>query len=372
MIGKGIAFKTKYRIASFLVMVLAGSLLGFAPSSAATTTTTACVTTKTGAIRILLKGTCKAKIEKKISWKSNGVRGIQGVQGIQGIQGIQGAQGLTGAQGATGAAGVNGNTIWYGTIAPAANIGVAGDFYVNTVTNFWFGPKTTVWPAGISLVGPAGAGATGATGPAGPAGATGPAGPAGATGPAGASGATGAPGQSGYSSLWFTPADLLYGRGSDTSTVASVRIGDYDEEVLDIDQDQTKFFWRGVPKGWGSATSTTWKIFWATDGIGSKVGFDLYTASGTVGARVSPDLVPGCNVGCSSSNQIDPLAAGRLNVTTITLTNELGNTGGITEGGIFHIGFSRASQLFDGTNFIADGLYQGKVYIFGMSVVANF
>ena len=60
-------FKVKGRTSSFLVMVMAVSLLGFAPSSAATSTTTACVTTKTGAIRILLKGTCKPKVEKKIS-----------------------------------------------------------------------------------------------------------------------------------------------------------------------------------------------------------------------------------------------------------------------------------------------------------------
>jgi hypothetical protein len=223
------------------------------------------------------------------------------------------------------------------------------------------------------LVGPAGAGATGATGATGPAGPAGATGATGATGPAGASGATGAPGQSGYSSLWFTPADLLYGRGLDTSTVASVRIGSYDEEVLDIDQDQTKFFWRGVPKGWGSATSTTWKIFWTTDGVGAKVGFDLFTTSGTAGARVSPDLVPGCNTGCSSSTQQDPLPAGTMNVTTITLNNTEGDAGEITEGGIFHIGFARGSYLYEGgSTFTADGLYQGKVYIFGMSVVANF
>jgi hypothetical protein len=168
------------------------------------------------------------------------------------------------------------------------------------------------------------------------------------------------------------PADLLYGQGSDTSTVAFVRIGLYDEEVLDINQDQTKFFWRGVPKGWEAATSTTWRIFWATDGVGAKVGFNLYTTSGTAGASVSPDLVPSCNLGCSSENQQEPLAAGTVNVTTITLPNDNG-PGRLTESGIFHIGFARASALYVGdTTFIDNGLYQGKVYVFGMSVVANF
>ena len=339
-----------------MVAVLAVSLLGFAPSSAATTTTTACVTTKTGAIRILLKGTCKPKVEKKISWKSNGVQGIQGIQGVQGIQGIQGIQG---AQGLTGAAGLNGNTIWYGNTAPALNIGVAGDFYVNTLTNYWFGPKTTIWPTGVSLVGPAGASGAGSTGPAGATGATGPA------------GATGATGQSGYSSLWFTPRDLLNGVNGDTSTVTSVILGPYYEEVLDLAKSQTKFFWRAVPKGWEAAVSTTWKIYWSTDGVGSKVGFTLYTKSGTEGDAFS-SLAPGCNLGCSSSNQKDPLPVGQMNVTTITLPNTIGSTGKIVSDGIFHIGFNRSNYLWTGTSYITDGLYNGKVYVFGMSVVANF
>jgi hypothetical protein len=352
----------KSRTSSFLVAVLAVSLLGFAPSSAATTTTTACVTTKTGAIRILLKGTCKPKVEKKISWKSNGVQGIQGIQGVQGIQGIQGTQGLTGA------AGLNGNTIWYGNTAPALNIGVAGDFYVNTLTNYWFGPKTTIWPTGVSLVGPAGASGAGSTGPAGATGATGPAGATGATGPAGTTGATG---QSGYSSLWFTPRDLLNGVNGDTSTVTSVILGPYYEEVLDLAKSQTKFLWRAVPKGWEAAASTTWKIYWSTDGVGSKVGFTLYTKSGTEGDAFS-SLAPSCNLGCSSSTQKDPLPVGQMNVTTITLPNTNGSTGKIVSDGIFHIGFNRSNYLWTGTSYITDGLYNGKVYVFGMSVVANF
>jgi hypothetical protein len=154
--------------------------------------------------------------------------------------------------------------------------------------------------------------------------------------------------------------------------VSYVRLGDYDEDVLDIALEQTKFFWRGVPKGWGSATSTTWKIYWATDGGGAKVAFNLYTASGNEGETISPDLVPACNIGCNSKNQKDPLAPGKMNVTTITLPNSLGNPGYVAEGGIFHIGFDRSNFLFDGTNFIENGLYKGKVYVFGMSVVANF
>jgi hypothetical protein len=58
--------KNLHKISIFSVLVLGSSLLGFAPSSAASPTTNACVNQKTGAMRILLKGTCKAKVEKKL------------------------------------------------------------------------------------------------------------------------------------------------------------------------------------------------------------------------------------------------------------------------------------------------------------------
>jgi hypothetical protein len=52
-------------------------------------------------------------------------------------------------------------------------IGVDGDFYINTATNFIFGPKAGgSWPAGTALTGPQGP--TGATGPTGPQGLQGP------------------------------------------------------------------------------------------------------------------------------------------------------------------------------------------------------
>jgi len=61
-----------------------------------------------------------------------------------------------------------------GTTDPGPEIGKDGDFYLNTVTWTMFGPKTNgVWPAGVSLAGPAGAkGETGATGNTGAAGHT--------------------------------------------------------------------------------------------------------------------------------------------------------------------------------------------------------
>jgi hypothetical protein len=64
---------------------------------------------------------------------------------------------LTGATGATGAAGTNGKNVLYGAANPSAGIGVDGEFYINTTTNYLFGPKTSgAWGAGVSLVGPAG------------------------------------------------------------------------------------------------------------------------------------------------------------------------------------------------------------------------
>jgi hypothetical protein len=63
---KDLRIRNNHRISFFLVLVLGSSILGFAPSSAANPTTSACVNQKTGAMRILLKGTCKAKVEKRI------------------------------------------------------------------------------------------------------------------------------------------------------------------------------------------------------------------------------------------------------------------------------------------------------------------
>ncbi|HAB99249.1 MAG TPA: hypothetical protein DCE71_05455 [Parachlamydiales bacterium] len=53
--------------------------------------------------------------------------------------------------------GTNGKTVLNGTTDPTSLVGVDGDFYINTSTNFIFGPKASgSWPAGVSLVGPTG------------------------------------------------------------------------------------------------------------------------------------------------------------------------------------------------------------------------
>ena len=125
------------------------------------------------------------------------------------------------------------NTILSGAGVPSAKLGLNGDFYVDTKSMNFYGPKrNNLWPIPISLkgttgpVGPSGvdgkngssanatagsagatgsagaqgpAGATGIAGSTGPAGATGAAGPTGLTGAAGATGATGSAGATGAS-----------------------------------------------------------------------------------------------------------------------------------------------------------------------------
>jgi hypothetical protein len=64
---------------------------------------------------------------------------------------------LIGPQGPVGPQGVAGNTILYGNADPTAGQGINGNFYINTTTNFLFGPKASgAWPAGTSLIGPQG------------------------------------------------------------------------------------------------------------------------------------------------------------------------------------------------------------------------
>lgn len=81
-------------------------------------------------------------------------------------EGQQGPAGPAGGVGPAGAAGVDGRTLLSGTSAPGSGTGADGDFFINTAASIIYGPKAAgVWPAGVSLIGPAGA--TGATGSAG-------------------------------------------------------------------------------------------------------------------------------------------------------------------------------------------------------------
>jgi hypothetical protein len=78
-------------------------------------------------------------------------------QGPPGPNGPPGPQGPPGPLGPQGPPGLDGNTIFYGAIDPTPAVGNSGDFYINTTTNYLFGPKAGSWPAGTSLIGPQGA-----------------------------------------------------------------------------------------------------------------------------------------------------------------------------------------------------------------------
>jgi hypothetical protein len=140
-----------------------------------------------------------------------------GPQGPQGVQGVQGPIGLQGPPGPRGTDGTNGNTVLYGPSDPTAQ-GVNGDFYINTFTNFIFGPKASgAWPAGTSLVGPQGP--IGLTGPQGPKGDKGDKGDQGIQGNAGTATVIVSdtpPAGAADGALWFeSDTGLVYARYND-------------------------------------------------------------------------------------------------------------------------------------------------------------
>lgn len=354
-------------------------------------TITACADKTTGVLRLSTDGKCVKKTEARVKWNQKGLTGPAGPTGAAGAPGSTGTAGRDGVDGKSGTEGKSGNTILSGTSDPTAAIGSTGDFYLNTATNKLFGPKSTTWGTGTSLVGPSGVGTTGPAGPAGPSGPSGPSGPAGPAGVNGAPGATGPqgetgvpgvaglPGKDGYSSMWFTPRDLYRGDigiDLDSSRIVQHRISEtgYYEEALDIAPGKYKSFWRAVPKGWGSAESTTWRIYWAIDEEADTktVSFNLFVNVGVDGDRIYPELAPGCNLSCSDKLQKIPNGPNKINITEVSLPNLPGNTGRMIEGGILHIHFDRTNSFWDGTSEISDGGFLGKVYVFGMSVVANF
>lgn len=69
-----------------------------------------------------------------------------------------GPQGPQGTAGTNGTNGTSGNAVLNGTTNPINTLGRDGDFYLNTVSYYLFGPKASgVWPAGVSLIPTAGA-----------------------------------------------------------------------------------------------------------------------------------------------------------------------------------------------------------------------
>jgi hypothetical protein len=153
-------------------------------------------------------------------WKSGlgsqgatGAPGETGSQGPIGLTGVQGMQGLQGLPGNPGTNGLDGKKILNGTIDPSNELtGVDGDFYLNTSTLTFFGPKFSgSWPSGVLLIGKKGdqgesgdkgdQGLQGEMGLKGDVGDKGDKGETGATGPQGPIGLSGAPGLQGEKGL---------------------------------------------------------------------------------------------------------------------------------------------------------------------------
>jgi Collagen triple helix repeat (20 copies) len=107
--------------------------------------------------------------------------------------------------GPPGERGENGNSVRSGAGVPSNELGVNGDYYVNTAAHTIYGPKTGgSWGSATSLVGEKGAtgltgseGSKGSTGSAGVTGSTGAVGPEGPRGLKGDTGATGTQGEKG-------------------------------------------------------------------------------------------------------------------------------------------------------------------------------
>jgi hypothetical protein len=87
-----------------------------------------------------------------------GANGLTGPAGQNGAPGANGANGKDGSNGANGKDGANGNKILNGSGAPAADLGVVNDYYLDKDSYNLYGPKLNAgWGIGVSLKGPAGA-----------------------------------------------------------------------------------------------------------------------------------------------------------------------------------------------------------------------
>ena len=82
-----------------------------------------------------------------------GTPGLDGAKGDKGDKGDPGTAGTPGTNGTNGSAGVDGKTILTTSGVPAVGAGVAGDFAYDPTAQIMYGPKTTTWPAGVSIKG---------------------------------------------------------------------------------------------------------------------------------------------------------------------------------------------------------------------------
>ena len=363
---------------SLVLLVFVSSLAPFYPANAADTLTL-CINKKTGSLRQLLKGSCKST-EVKTVLNKTGISGPAGVTGQTGPAGPAGPSGVAGTNGTNGLAGKNGNTILSGTVDPIATIGSDGDFYINTLTNKLFGPKATTWPAGISLVGPAGANGLGGVGPAGP------------QGPSGAN----------SSMIWYSPRDILatpvkpadYASRDDTSTVVNLRfandIGPLDfREVLDLKSRVDRTVTRALPQGWEKATSFSWNVYWVSPNVNAAFSMSMcqqYSYAGldlTKGNGLLPDAT---RWDCSLENTQFPNFTGalqanagamKLNIFSFTSRGK-SDFPTMKEGGLFSFSLYRedfqngATLTTENATLFAGKDFTAKIYLLGISVIANF
>ena len=350
----------RFNIARALLLAIFVAQFQFMPAQAAAKYT-GCANKKTGVIRLLTKGKCNSKTEKTITWNSTGIPGAAGPAGAPGAQGAAGANGKdgidgkNGLDGKSGVDGKSGNTVLYGTTNPTSSTGVTGDFYINTATSMIFGPKTTVWPAGTSLVGPQGPGGVG---------------PVGAQGPAGVTGAS-------TQVLWLNPRDLLSTPPTkegytDTSSVVLLNFSNdglwqpYYFEALELGYAKPRGMTFAIPKGWSGYKSLQFKVFWMTEETTtSNIKFEILMNFVREGNDFSLANRPKIYVMGGDSDITSKPSPGPNIVNVITLN---------TSADSMWVNPPRDGDLMFMTlrrPFIS-GLYTGKVFVLGISIQANF
>ena len=261
-----------------------------------------------------------------------------------------GPAGPAGVSGVNGSDGIDGKSVLNGTTNPSnLYTGTDGDFYLNTATLTFFGPKAGgVWPDGISLAGAAGED-----------GATGPKGDTGDTGPTGADGSAG-------------PGVAI---GGSTGQVLSKHSGtDYDTEWIDPPATGAAAP-DGIITGLGisisglsvSVTAGQWRIAGTTYHTTSTTGLTLTTADAT---HDRIDLIYADNAntisvstGTAAPNPVKPsLPANSIEIgfalvtPTGTSTTEAPGADYVTRADFIDTVGNKASLITDNKNSVVDAV----------------